>query len=93
VEVDRMALVLMAAWEQAEGTDVGVSYVATFVDLARAALGAEPTCRRCGMVVHDFHGDRVWRDADGGLTCDQLPVRVNSPFHVVVAEQAEQPGE
>ncbi len=37
-EVARVARVLMAAWEQAEGKPVSVSYVATFADLARAAI-------------------------------------------------------
>jgi hypothetical protein len=41
----------------------------------------EQPCAQCGLPVHDFHGDAVWRDVNGGLTCDQLPVRVNSPFH------------
>ncbi len=37
-EVARVARVLMAAWEKAEGRPVSVSYVATFADLARAVL-------------------------------------------------------
>jgi hypothetical protein len=37
-EVDRVARVLMAAWEKAEGKPVSASYVATFADLARAAI-------------------------------------------------------
>jgi hypothetical protein len=41
-EVDRVARVLMAAWEQAEGTPVSPSYVATFADLARAVIADVP---------------------------------------------------
>lgn len=37
-ELDRVARLLMDAWERAEGTPVGMSYVATFVDLARAVI-------------------------------------------------------
>lgn len=39
-DLDRMARVLMTAWEEAEKARVGVTYVASFVDMARAALAA-----------------------------------------------------
>lgn len=39
-DVDRVARVLMAAWEEAEKARVGVTYVASFVDMARAVLAA-----------------------------------------------------
>jgi hypothetical protein len=42
-EVDVLARVLMAAWEKAEGKPVNPSYVATFADMARAALAARDT--------------------------------------------------
>jgi hypothetical protein len=48
---------------------------------AEVPTAAEQTCARCGVTVHDFDGDRVWRDAEGWLTCDQLPVRADSFFH------------
>lgn len=35
-EVNRVARILLAAWEEAEGRPVGVSYVSTFADMARA---------------------------------------------------------
>jgi hypothetical protein len=38
-----LARVLMAAWEKAEGKPVNPSYVATFADMARAALAARDT--------------------------------------------------
>lgn len=37
-ETDRIARVLMAEWERAEGKPVNPSYVATFADMARAVL-------------------------------------------------------
>lgn len=37
-EVDRVAWLLMAEWERVEHRPVGVSYVATFADLARAVI-------------------------------------------------------
>jgi len=37
-EVDRVARLLMEAWEQAEQKAVGISYVATFADMARAVI-------------------------------------------------------
>lgn len=37
-EVNRLARVMMTAWEKAEGKPVNVSYVATFVDMARAVV-------------------------------------------------------
>lgn len=42
-EVDRVARLLMAAWEQAEGRAPTVSYVATFADMARAVIADRPT--------------------------------------------------
>ena len=36
--IDRLARILMAAWNKAEKTTVNGSYVATFADMARAAL-------------------------------------------------------
>lgn len=54
-ESDRIARVLMAAWEEAEGKPVNPSHVATFADMARAVLdtlGAR-TERRWGVsLVH-----------------------------------------
>lgn len=44
-ELDRMTRILMTAWETAEGARVGVTYVATFADMARAVLddrGVQP---------------------------------------------------
>lgn len=40
-EINHLARVLMAAWENAEGKPVNVSYVATFADMARAVLADE----------------------------------------------------
>lgn len=37
-DVDRVARVMLAAWEEAEGAPVNPSYVATFADMARAVL-------------------------------------------------------
>lgn len=37
-EVDRVARLLIAAWERAEGKQVNVSYVATFVDMAKVVV-------------------------------------------------------
>jgi hypothetical protein len=37
-EVDRVARLLMAEWERVEEKPVGVSYVATFADLARVVI-------------------------------------------------------
>lgn len=37
-EVDKIAVVLMNAWEHAEGKPVTASYVATFADMARAVI-------------------------------------------------------
>jgi hypothetical protein len=41
-EVDRIARVLMAAWEESEGKPVSVAYAATFADLARAVINDVP---------------------------------------------------
>jgi hypothetical protein len=38
VEVNRVARVLMAEWERAEGKPVSASYVATFADMARVVI-------------------------------------------------------
>lgn len=35
-ETDRLAAVLMTAWEEAEGKPVSASYIATFADMAKA---------------------------------------------------------
>lgn len=48
--VNHTARVLMTAWEQAEGKPVTASYVATFADMARAALTNQPT-------PHNHHPD------------------------------------
>jgi hypothetical protein len=45
-ELDRVARLLMDAWERAEGTPVGMSYVATFVDLARAVIADRARLQR-----------------------------------------------
>lgn len=37
-EVDKLAAVLIHAWEKAEGKEVNASYVATFADMARAVV-------------------------------------------------------
>ena len=37
-EVNRVARILMDAWEKVEGKPVNVSYVATFADMARAIV-------------------------------------------------------
>lgn len=37
-EVDRVARLLMGAWERAEGKRVNPSYVATFVDMAKVMV-------------------------------------------------------
>jgi len=37
-EVNRIARILMDAWEKAEGKPVNASYVATFVDMAKAVI-------------------------------------------------------
>lgn len=37
-EVDRIAKMLIAEWERVEGEKVNVSYVATFVDMARVVV-------------------------------------------------------
>src|SRR3954471_13662019 len=37
-EIDRVARILIAEWERVEGTPVNVSYLATFVDMARAVI-------------------------------------------------------
>jgi len=47
-EVDRVARLLMEAWEQAEGKAVGISYVATFADLARAVIADREAGREAG---------------------------------------------
>lgn len=39
-DLDRMARILMTAWEEAEKARVGVTYVASFVDMAHAVLAA-----------------------------------------------------
>lgn len=44
-ETDRLAGVLMDAWEAAEGTKVSASHIATFADMAKAVqdyLAAKP---------------------------------------------------
>lgn len=38
-------------------------------------------CQICGREVHDFHGDAVWRDGRGSLTCDHAPAMPGSTFH------------
>ena len=50
-EVARVARVLMAAWEKAEGKPVSVSYVATFADMARAVLAEVPPPTGVGLRV------------------------------------------
>jgi hypothetical protein len=55
-----LARVLMAAWEKAEGKPVNPSYVATFADMARAALAARDTDQGAG-----HHP----RNASGRCTC------------------------
>lgn len=52
-EIDRMARVLIREWERVEGPLVGTSYVATFADLARAALGEIQEIRERSQVVVD----------------------------------------
>ena len=42
-EVDRVARLLMAAWEQAEAQAPTASYVATFADMARAVIADRPS--------------------------------------------------
>ena len=42
-EVDRVARLLMAAWEQAEGQAPAASYVASFADMARAVIADRPS--------------------------------------------------
>lgn len=44
--VDRIARVMLAAWEHAEGEPVSASYVATFADMARAVLTAAKEASR-----------------------------------------------
>jgi hypothetical protein len=41
-DVNRVARLLIAEWERVEGKPVNVSYIATFVDMARAVLGDRP---------------------------------------------------
>lgn len=44
------------------------------------------TCQTCGREIHDFHGDAVWRDAQGRITCDQAPAMPDSTFHTPMKE-------
>ena len=49
-DVDRVARVLMDAWEAAEGERVSVSYVATHADMARGILESEWLAERDARV-------------------------------------------
>lgn len=40
-DVDAVARILMDAWERAEGTRVGLSYIATHADMARALIASD----------------------------------------------------
>lgn len=59
-EADRVARLLMEAWEQAEGAPVGISYVATFVDMARAVIrdrdAAQPDEDACRFGKEEWQG-------------------------------------
>ncbi len=40
-DVDAVARILMDAWERAEGSRVGLSYIATHADMARALIASD----------------------------------------------------
>lgn len=56
-EVDRVAALLIETWETAEGAKVNPSYVATFVDMARAVIADRRSVDLC-----DSRGPRIGDD-------------------------------
>lgn len=38
-------------------------------------------CQSCSAVVRDFHGDEVWRDREGHITCDHNHPAPGQTFH------------
>jgi hypothetical protein len=78
-EVDRIARLLMAAWEKAEGKPVTPSYVATFADMARAVLAdPAPTAADGGLreavekLAKELEAENTAAGPRGGLINRQL---------------------
>lgn len=40
----------------------------------------EHICKHCALNIKDFHGDKVWRDADGRITCSGV-IGPGEQFH------------
>jgi len=75
-EVDRVARLLMEAWQQAEGLPVSTSYVATFADMARAVIADREAGRAELAVGGGSRGTRSGGRARGGRYPAELVITV-----------------